>query len=81
MNYCYQIRNLGISIARVCIKLFLLFLNSEEISLRTTKVCRCHSGKHLKVTITIITYIEKKTIVFDIDETLVYATINRSELK
>ena len=40
-----------------------------------------HSEKYQKVTKFWFNYIEKKTIVFDIDETLVLASVNRSELK
>jgi TFIIF-interacting CTD phosphatase-like protein len=41
-----------------------------------------HSGSTPKVRINyIITSLEKKTLVLDIDETLVYATTNRNEMK
>ena len=42
------------------------------------KVSKSNSSKFIA---TNFHYIERKTIVFDIDETLVYATTNRNEVK
>lgn len=71
------------SIAQNYTKLCLPSPNSGDPFLKTTKTFKFPLGKLLKVIYSIIfnSDIEKKTIVFDIDETLVYATTNRNEVK
>ena len=64
-----------------CAKQSLLSQNSSATSQKVTRVCKCPSEKLRKVNHACLTYTEKKTIVFDIDETLVLATTNKSELK
>ena len=63
--------------------LCLHFLSSLEIIRKTIKPYNTLLRKHLKVSLKSINlfYIEKKTLVLDIDETLVYATTNRNDLR
>ena len=53
----------------------------REIIQRIINQYRALFGRYQRVIIKKLTTIEKKTLVLDIDETLVFATTNRSELK
>lgn len=65
----------------MCAKLYLLSLSSLGVTLKTIKWFRIHLRKYPKVRIILKRfmrwYIEKKTIVLDIDETCVFATTNK----
>ena len=74
---------LRIFILKIFTRQYLRFQNLKGIILKTTKMY-----KHLLKNIARVSfifldlfYLENKTIVFDIDETLVYATTNRNEVK
>lgn len=65
-------------------KLFLLSLSLEGTILKIIELCSNLFVKLQKVKLHLSLYmknLEKKTIVFDIDETLVLATTNRADLK
>jgi Dullard-like phosphatase family protein len=55
--------------------------SSLGIILRTIKTCSTPSERAQKVRVSLLIGLEKKTLVLDIDETLVYATTNRTELR
>lgn len=57
-----------------------LFLSFKEAFQKIIKMFNYHSEKFRKVKYNLLIFIEKKTIVFDIDETLVHSTTNRNEL-
>jgi NLI interacting factor-like phosphatase len=65
-------------------ELYLLFLSLHETTAKTIKMFNTHLRKFQKVRSLFFIkcfILEKKTLVLDIDETLVYATTNRSELR
>jgi hypothetical protein len=69
-------------IKRIYTQQLRLSLNSPETTLRAIKLFNFLSRKVQKVNLilTILNHlVEKKTIVLDIDETLVYASVNRAE--
>ena len=67
----------------IFLELCLLFLSLHEITAKTIKMFNTHLRRLQKVRLLSIKlkFLEKKTLVLDIDETLVYATTNRSELR
>ena len=70
---------------RIYIELFSLSLNLQGTTQRTIKRFNNLSKKPPKVSLiffrlNVINFSERKTVVLDIDETLTYATTNRSEL-
>ena len=77
-----------ISIVRIYIVQFSHSLSSLETIPRTTSLCNTPLGSFQKVSgrsylfdTRLGVIIEKKTLVLDIDETLVYATTNRNDLR
>lgn len=79
---CLKIKLLKNSTQRTYIKQFLHFLNSQEAIQKIIKLYNYRLERFLKVRILNTNfYLEKKTIVLDIDETLVYSTTNRNEVR
>ena len=68
---------------KICTVPFPRFQSFQELILKIIKTCNALSRNFQKVKCvkTYDFYIEAKTLVLDIDETLVYATTNRSELR
>lgn len=84
MKFYFLILSLKISIVKVCTRQYSPSLNFSVLIQKTTRMCNSLFVKSQRVIILIYDkyfFIEKKTIVFDIDETLVLATINKTELK
>lgn len=68
----------------VCMRLYLHFLSFKEHIPKIIRMFKCLLEKYLKVSFnfySLFILLEKKTIVFDIDETLVLASCNLKETK
>lgn len=76
-------QSLKIFMQRVYMRQYLRFQNFKEHTLKIIRMFKCPLEKYLKVRIfkCLIIFIEKKTIVFDIDETLVLASCNLKDTK
>ena len=85
LRFYFQILSLKTSIVKACTKPYLLFRSSDDNFRKITEMFNYRSVKyqkvkHLQKYLYLSAYLEKKTIIFDIDETLVYATTNKNDL-
>ncbi len=81
MRFYSLMLSLKNSTVRTYTKLSSLFQSFKEPIPKITKTSSFHSEKSLKVSFLYLNILEKKTLVFDIDETLVLASTDRSELQ